>query len=393
MPHQAVYQINVDGTDVSSAFSPLLLSLTIRMTDGTEADTAEIELDDSYGQIALPRVGAQVSIALGWSDQGGSPVVFEGFLDEPKSKSSISKEHMSIGAHNRFKQHTSSEGSREQGRVLSLSAKSADMGSKVKEQQEDHLDDSTLQDAAQKWAGQAGLTAVVSSDLASIKRAYWSIANESFMAWGARIAREVGATFKIFQSTAVFAPRTGNGQSASGQSMSGVEATWGVNLITWSIAPDISRAKYGNMRVRWYDPVQAMWQDKTKPTSESGDGNDVTHTHKDSDPDEDQADDQADSNVDESDREQGGADSVEIDGNSAAQPQASCTVSGVRPGVDGDYVIKDVVHSLNRSRGWTTRMALRQPSGSAGTDSRDTSTVPTPVAPETPPGPAGIGHQ
>ena len=63
---EAIYSISIDGQDVSSAFVPLLLSLTIRQTDGGQADTCEIELDDTEGQIELPSAGAQISAELEW---------------------------------------------------------------------------------------------------------------------------------------------------------------------------------------------------------------------------------------------------------------------------------------------------------------------------------------
>src|ERR1700743_1388945 len=80
----AIYSISVDGNDVSSAFDPVLISMTISQTDGGSADSLDLELDDSNGQIELPRVGASISASLGWSDTG-SVTSFEGYTDEPKS--------------------------------------------------------------------------------------------------------------------------------------------------------------------------------------------------------------------------------------------------------------------------------------------------------------------
>ncbi len=88
-----------------------------------------------------------------------------------------------------------------------MTAKSADMTSKVKGHRSAHKDKAKFGDVAQEWGQKAGLSDVkVDASLASIERPYWSMANESFMAWGDRIRRELGATFKIFGTTASSCP-------------------------------------------------------------------------------------------------------------------------------------------------------------------------------------------
>ena len=65
---QSTYQISIDGNDVSSAFAPVLISLTITDSDGGKADTCEMEFDDSGGQIELPAPGAAIEALLWWVD-------------------------------------------------------------------------------------------------------------------------------------------------------------------------------------------------------------------------------------------------------------------------------------------------------------------------------------
>ena len=57
---KAVYSIEIDGQDVSSAFHPLLISLEIDLFDGGETDRVTVALDDTGGQIQLPRAGASI---------------------------------------------------------------------------------------------------------------------------------------------------------------------------------------------------------------------------------------------------------------------------------------------------------------------------------------------
>ncbi|MGI3901222.1 MAG: phage late control D family protein [Janthinobacterium lividum] len=390
---RAVYQISIDGNDVSSAFDPVLLSLTVKMGDGGEADSCDIELDDTDGQIELPRVGAQVTVALGWDDddlpddEQGAVVMFEGTTDEPKSSGGRAPDaHAAHSGHHAAAHGAGhhggksggageggstpslhSSGSRSKGRTLTISAKSADMTGKLKEKTSRHQDKAKFGDVAQQWGQKAGVTVKVDSSLAAIERPYWSMANESFLHWGTRIARDLGATFKVFGKTAVFVPR-GGGTSASGQALQSISATWGDNLIEWSITPILSRPDFGKLSVRYYDKQDATW--KEEEVGNDASNSTVKHRERFKAPTQDHAKNRAGANAAECKGDKGGGDSVTIDGEPAAQAEAPCNVSGVRPGADGTYTIKDVSHSLTRPGGFKTHLGLKQPSGSAGTDSR-----------------------
>ncbi len=369
---QAIYGIDVDGLDISTALNPILISLTVTLTDGGQADSLDIELDDTDGQIALPRVGARVTASLGWSDTGAAPV-FEGVTDEPKS---AGRHH--FGRHGGHDDaggsgavgNVLSSGGRSKGRVLTLSAKSADMGGKLKQPQQAHKDKASFGDVAQAWGRAAGVDVAVAGALAAVQRPYWAIANESFLAWGTRIGREIGATFKVVGKHAIFLPRAG-GTSASGQSLEGIRAVWGENLIDWSITPVQSRPGFAKLGARYYDPKVAAWQvEKADGPQAAADAAGSEHTARFKAASQDIAKNQAAANAAESAREKGAGDTVLIDGEPAAQPEAPCTVGGIRPGVDGGYTIAKVRHTLTRSGGFTSQLGLKQPSGGAGTDPR-----------------------
>ena len=164
-------------------------------------------------------------------------------------------------------------------------------------------------------------------------------------------------------------PRTG-GTSASGKPLTPISVTWGDNLIEWSASPVLSRPQFGSFGARWYDPKAAK---HVTETSDGGSGtSDAKHCHATKHATKDNAKRQADSNKTEGDREKGGCDGVTIDGNPDAQPGAMCTISGIRDGVDGTYLIESVTHTLSRRAGFTTRLTLKQPTDGAGTDSRAT---------------------
>ena len=382
---EAVYQIKIDGRDISRDLDPILLSLSIKMGDGNHADELEIEVDDTDGQVVLPAMGAPVSALIYWDDEGEA-VEFEGFLDLASSGDKHKHahddqgggHHHGHGGHGEHGGHgghhgggggpVHSSGSRSKGRTLTLTAKSADMTGPLKQRAQRHKDKSKFGDVAKAWGKKAGLKDVkIEAGLAAIERPYWSMAHESFMAWGARIADELGATFKVYGKVAVFVPRAG-GTAADGQALPSITAAWGKNLLGWSVTPVTSRPNYGQFATRYYDPQAAAWKTAGPDGSTTGKG--VKHHHAFKAPSKAHATQRSGSNAKEIGREKGGAESVEIDGEPAAQAGALCAVEGIRPGVDGSYLVSDVSHTLHRSSGWTTRLCLKQPTGTAGTDTR-----------------------
>jgi phage protein D len=345
---EAAYRIVIDGNDVSSAFNPLLISLTITDSDGGKADTCELELDDTGGQIALPAPGAAIEALLWWVDPpagaSAGAVQFTGVTDEPKS-----------------------HGSRSRGRVLSISAKSADLKGKGKHKNSKHKDNSSFGDVAKQWGSAAGYQVSVDSSLAAVQRDYWTMANESFLAWGTRIADDLGATFKTAFPKAAFVPLD-SGSSASGAALAGVTATAGINLIEWDVAPTLSRGIYQNAKVRWYDHAKAQWNVASESVGDGVAEADLTDTFKAAD--QGRATTRAKGRAAKTKRKKGEGHSVEIDGDPGAMSQANLTIAGARPGVDGQYRIKTATHKYVRGGGWTTHCVLDQPQGAAGTDSR-----------------------
>lgn len=341
---QARFAVSIAGTDVTSRIGSDVMSIKIRRASGATADTAEIVLDDRDGHIVMPKPGAEVAISLGWRG-GAFAVVFEGSIDDsPRS-----------------------EGARGQGRVLIVTAKSADVRTAIKQPEEKHEDDASLDDVMGRWAKEAGLAGVrISADLGKIQRPYWSMNRESFIAFGQRIAREVGGTFKIMGDQAVMVPRSG-GVSASGRALSGIRAAWGENLISWKLTPFRARPPFQSYDVHWYDRKQAKHQRQTVQAKLK----DLKAGALDrfSSADEGAANSRAKSTEAEGERESGGG-TVMIDGDPAAEPEAPCTVAGVRPGINGTYRIDSVEDSYDRSGGYVTTLELKQPGGTAGADER-----------------------
>jgi phage protein D len=221
-----------------------------------------------------------------------------------------------------------------------------------------------MSEAAQK----AGLSIDVQGKLASIQRPYWAATTESFIHLGHRIAREVGGQFKIRGNRAILYEKNA-GLSLSGAALSSVTAMRGDNLINWDISPVYARPRFETARARYYDAKEAKWLEQTVQISQQAPSSNATHTHRQVRADKDEATDAAGDNQKSSERERGGG-SVTILGNAMAQPEGTCIVAGIRPGIDGNYKIEGVDHTLSRSAGFETKLELKHPAGRAGSDSR-----------------------
>ena len=329
---RAIYTITIDGQDVTSNFEPHLLSLQIKLTDGGQSDTLDISLDDAGGRINMLREGAEIVATLSWSDGGGA-VIFEGVTDEPES-----------------------EGSRGQGMVLNITAHAADMKGKTKEKRQAHKDSAKFGDVAKDWGKKADLEVRISDRLASIQRDYWVMQNESFMAWGARMAQELGATFKIMGKRAVFVPRNASA-STGGKDLPLVIADYGRNIIGWQIRPLQNRPRYDRSVVRWYDRKDAKWRKETVQLMDEAARVPLIDTRKSGD--RDRAKERAGGNAEEAKRAKGGG-TVTLIGAPEAQAQGLCRISGVRSSVDGEYRVSEATHSYSRDGGWVTVCDITQ---------------------------------
>ncbi|WP_309628722.1 contractile injection system protein, VgrG/Pvc8 family [Brevundimonas sp.] len=336
------FRVTVSGNDISPAIAPILQSLRIRDAAGHSSDTAEIELDDRAGTIVFPRPRAPIEIML--RDPRGLALAFSGTVDEPRSR-----------------------GDRSGGRILTVSAKGADVTGRAKQLQERHFDDTTIGEALRQAGEAAGISDVrVDPDLASIQRSYLAMESESFLAFGQRIAREVGGSFKVMGNRAMLVRRNA-GTSASGRSLDTVLAEYGRNLLSWDIAPFVGRPRHNRARSRHYDPDAATLREQS--TAIDDDQTDAELFTRYPAADEGAAQDQANASAAEVERAAGSG-TVTIDADVSAKPEGVCSVIGARAGIDGDYRIDAVEHSIDRSGGLTTSLELGQPQGSAGRDDR-----------------------
>ncbi|MEJ0096381.1 MAG: hypothetical protein WDN46_24140 [Methylocella sp.] len=344
----ATFYFSINGVDCTEIFNRYLIKLVITSTlDG--ADTCEITLDDEYGQLQMPpNASATIVCGIGWLDTGAVES-FSGYVDEPLSK-----------------------GSRNGGRLLIISGISSSPSGGIKSTLGMHADNSSFLDAATKFGAAAGLTVSMPPGLGSVMRDYWSAHNEDFKAWGHRTARQFGAVMKIQGNQVVFQYQTSQ-QSASGEAMPDVQAVVGQNVINWALVPAYQTAQYAKFTTSWYDTDKALWNYEPSTLGGTGDPS-AALNHKFVAPTQAQAQNQSDSNQRSSDWEKSGG-TITIIGEPSAQAMGVVTLTGARPGIDGQYTIVEAIHSFDRNSGYITTLQVSQynpvppPSNSEGSTS------------------------
>lgn len=333
MRHQAIFAVLVAGSDITLRMRDIVQSITVSDKAGTTADTATIVLDDSAGNLIFPPYNAPIVILLGFRGAGIS-IAFTGTVDEVRQSGGRG------------------------GKNITITAKGIDTSSKAKEPQQRHFDDMTIEDMLKAAGEYAGVTDMrIDQELAAITRKYEHMDDESFIAFGERIAKEIGGTFKMRNGIAIMAKKN-SGRTPSGAPLAPVFAVRGENLHTWDIAPYIGRPRYKQIRVRFYDAQKAKHDEVVVDTGVEGSDAIAVGTFR--APNKEAAEEKANSLKAESERGSG-VGSLSIEGNVGAQPEATCLIAGARIGIDGAYVIDGVDHTYSRGSGFVTKLALAYP--------------------------------
>lgn len=337
----ADFSLSIEGKDITDLLVPIVLSISIRDVSGAHADTADVVLFDDQ-TIKLPGKGVEIEIGL--VGDNGQGVVFKGVVDAVRSRGGRG------------------------GRQLSITAKGADVTGDAKVLRSRHWDGASLGTIVDQAARDAGLDgARVDPAFASQAPGYVAQHGESFMAFGQRLAREVGGTFKINGRKAYLVQR-GGGVNTRGQALATIIAEYGVNLKDWDIAPDAGRDSYGSASVRTYDPDTGGWTVHTAQSKAKKKGKAKHHARYPAGSAASAAN-RANSDAGEAFRN-GGSGSCGITLDVRAKPEGQCQIKGARPGIDGTYRITAVTHAYDRGSGTSTGLELGEPTDGAGEDDR-----------------------
>jgi uncharacterized protein len=174
-------EVTVNGRPVRDLFYSRLVSATIHDAPGQEADTVDLRFDDGGNDIEVPAKGAAILVRFGFRGFGGQKMGL--FIAEK----------------------TRLEGG-EDGEFLSISGRSADMRSDVKEQLSEHFDDTTVGGLVDKLAKRHGYRPKVDPDLASIKIPYIARYEQSSTDFLTRLADRYGGLFAVKDRKFILVP-------------------------------------------------------------------------------------------------------------------------------------------------------------------------------------------
>ncbi|USI72696.1 contractile injection system protein, VgrG/Pvc8 family [Sphingomonas morindae] len=191
------FRLTIDGKDVSPKIRPRLSALSLTEARGEEADTLEITLDDSDHGLALPPIGATITLQLGWARGGGG--VTAGLVEK-----------------GRFVIDTLEHGGPPD--QLIVRARAADMTGALTTRRETSWRATTLGQVVADIAGRNGLTPRCAASLAGVPVSIVAQSRESDMALLRRLGRAHDAVATIKHGALILAP-TSAGVTATGQAL------------------------------------------------------------------------------------------------------------------------------------------------------------------------------
>lgn len=235
----------VDGKDISAAIRPRLMSMTITDNRGFTADTIEITLDDSDGQLDMPRRGATMRCLIGWQ---GSALVDKGTYK------------IDAVEHNGAPD------------VLTIRGSSADLRGGMNKLRERSWHQSTVGSIVEQVAASYQLTPCVGDSLKGQLIDHIDQANESDLAFLTRLAGQYDAISTVKSGRLMFI-KAGQGTTAKGLPLSAITITrQDGDQHRFSVA---DRDAYTGVTAYWQDnkaaekkKVEVKRKRKTKPKPE-----------------------------------------------------------------------------------------------------------------------------
>lgn len=311
------FQVVANGSDISQTIFQLFESISITDKTGIESDTFEISLiDDPAQPIAMPARGAELQISMGYDDvlqPMGMFVVDEIELSGPPEKMII-RGHAAV--------QTESKG----GKTSLQSQKNRTLPK-----------DTTISAAVMKIAGEHNLTYMVSGTLKNVKLPQLAQSDESDLSFLMRLAKRYDAICKPANGKLLFVKR---GEIK----LDTIELTR-YQVGRWSMTRS-SRDSTGTVIAYWHEKAKAK-----KHEVKLGDGEPVRRLRHHY-PDEKSAQAAAQAALDESKRNEDKL-SLELPGDPTFSAESPLALSGFRYGIDGDWIIDSVTHTINKSVGFS----------------------------------------
>jgi hypothetical protein len=185
-----------NGVDLSSRINPRIIDLTLTEKRGDEADTLDLTIHNHDGQLAPPKVGAVLKLALGW--ETGDDVL-PGMVD--KGSFRVDEVERSGPPD-----------------IITIRARSADLTGDYRTRRTRSWVDTTLGAIIQAIAGENGFSSRITGELAAIPIKAIEQAGKSDMAFVRDLGRRYDAVATVKAGTLIFMP-LGSSTTPSGKAL------------------------------------------------------------------------------------------------------------------------------------------------------------------------------
>lgn len=328
--------IGPSGRNLVPLWGAALIGVQITDQAGYESDSCTLSFRATPPGWSAPAKGTKYTVKVGWSSAG---MAMTGIYTS---------------------QTVRFYGDPDTGTVMEVVCRAADFVDKLKETDSGHYADATIKEIVDDVAGKMGVSAVVASEIASIKLPYRLRFNQSAGDFLTRLADDVGAVIKP-QAGKVVVLKRGSGKSAGGSSLPAITVTYDP-LYEFEVEIE-PRAAYKEVRGGWIDPKTGL----RKTAKASGDGaasTEVMHPYA--------SEDDAAAGVDSAAREQQQrtvSATFTMPGNPAAVAEAPVTASGYGADIDGvAWIANSVTHDIVPDSGWVTTLECSDKPASDGSD-------------------------
>lgn len=332
-----IYTISQEGRDITSRFQGRTTSIQIEMTN-TSSDVIKIEIDDRETIAEVP-VGAWISVQMGYEEVGLAPMgtyrISEVTYQGPP-------------------------------RSIVLTGLSVDMDGELKSRMIKDFENKTVEEVLQTLAQKGGVQALVHPSLAQIKLPFKNQIGVSPMHMIHEMERHFDAIAKFTNGKLVFVPRDG-GESATGQQIPTL-VLQPHHFGGWSVKYN-TRSQFSEVKAAYWDKDQqkTVWLGLSNDLFKllEGEGaeaaSDAIYRLNKKYTSREEAEQAMKSQMATLRRAECEAVFELAKGDPWVRDQMRCVVQGMRPGVDGSYVIEQVVHGYRKETGITTRIEAKSP--------------------------------
>ncbi|MBA0289206.1 phage late control D family protein [Stenotrophomonas maltophilia] len=320
-----VWQVVLDGMDITSRLAPRLLDLSLTESRGDEADQVDLRVHDHDGRLALPRRGVTLSLAFGWTDKGminkGTFVVDEAEHSGPPD-------------------------------IITIRARSADLTRTIRTRRERSWHDTTLGAVLRALAGDHALKVAVDPALDRISLPHLDQANESDVNLLTRLGKRFDAIATIKAGTLIFKPIDG-AMTDAGIELPVLRLTRAAgDSHRYSVA---DRDAVTGVRAYWGDRGAARRKAVLVGTDDNEKKLQATYAN------DAEATQHARAELQ---RLQRGAATLSMRlalGRADVYPGVKLSISGFKPEIDGtDWLVVKATHSIAGSSGFTTSLELER---------------------------------